>query len=41
VKCQTRRHQECKGVRRLPNNLYAPCECDCHSPKIDPQSKDS
>jgi hypothetical protein len=30
TKCQKDRHQECKGVRRLPNNLYAPCGCECH-----------
>jgi hypothetical protein len=28
--CQKGKHEKCSKVRRLPNNLYAPCECQCH-----------
>ena len=28
--CGTGKHEKCKKRRKLPNNLYAPCECPCH-----------
>jgi hypothetical protein len=23
-------HEKCSGMRRLPNNIQVPCECQCH-----------
>ncbi len=36
AKCQSGKHGECSKIRRLPNNLYAPCECPCHGCKFLP-----
>jgi hypothetical protein len=34
ILCNRGDHDKCSKRRRLPDNLYAPCECECHRDRL-------